>query len=58
MEDVTDADFTQPKRVCKDFEVFKNYTLLLADVLGDGLKIYELTLLFFFLLHNYYGNQY
>ena len=58
MEDITDADYTHVKRVCKDFEIknleeyhdlyVKINTLLLADVLEDFrdmcLKIYELHL--------------
>ena len=56
MEDVTDADYTHAKRVCKDFEIKKlgeyhtlygqSYTLLLADVFENFrnicLEIYEL----------------
>ena len=56
MEDITDADYMQAKRICKDFEL-KNLgeyhdlfaqsdTLLLADVFENfrnmSLKIYEL----------------
>ena len=56
MEDITDADYTQARRFCKDFEI-KNLgeyhdlyvqgdTLLLADVFENFrnlcLKIYEL----------------
>ena len=55
MEDITDADYTHAKRVCKDFEIknleyhdfyIQSYTLLLADVFENFknmcLKIYEL----------------
>ena len=56
MEDITDADYTQIKRVCTDFEIknlgeyhglyVQSNTLLLADVSGNlrnlSLKIYEL----------------
>ena len=56
MEDITDADYMHPKRVCKDFEIknldeyhdlyLKNDTLLLADVFENFremyLKIYHL----------------
>ena len=57
-EDITDADYTHSKRVCKDFEIKKlgeyhdlyvqGNTLLLADVFKNVrnicLKIYELDL--------------
>ena len=43
MEDISDADYVQAKRVCKDFEIknlvkyhdfyVHSYTLLLADVI-------------------------
>ena len=57
MEDITDADYTQTKRVCKDFEIkildeyhhdlpVQRDTLLLADVFENirnmCLEIYEL----------------
>ena len=54
MEDITDADYMHPKRVCKEFEVknlgeyhdLKSDTLLLADVFENFrkmcLKIYHL----------------
>ena len=55
MEDITDADYVQAKKVCKDFEIknlgeydlyVQSDTLLLADVLENFrnmcLKIYEL----------------
>ena len=56
IEDVTDADYSHTKRVCKDFEIkpfgenpnlyVQGNTLLLADVFGNFrnvcLKIYEL----------------
>ena len=56
MEDITDADYTHTKRVCKDFEVknlgeyhnlhVQSDTLLLADVFENFrnmcIKIYEL----------------
>ena len=62
MEDITDANYGQAKRVCKDFEI-KNWgeyhdlyvqsnTLLLADVFENFrnvcLKIYELDPAIFF----------
>ena len=56
MEDISDADYVQAKRVCKDFEIknlvkyhdfyVHSYTLLLADVIKDFknmcLEIYDL----------------
>ena len=53
MEDITDADYTHVKRVCKDLEIknlgdlfVQSDTLLLADVLDNFrnmcLEIYEL----------------
>ena len=56
MEDITDADYTHPKRVCKDFEIknlgenhdlyVQSVTLLLADAFGNFgnmcFNIYEL----------------
>ena len=54
MEDITDAEYTHTKRVCKDFEInnvahevfVQSETLLLADVFENFrnfcLKIYEL----------------
>ena len=56
MEDITDADYVQAKRVCKKFEIknlgeyhdlyFQRHTLLLADIFDSFrnmcLKIYEL----------------
>ena len=56
MEDITDADYTHAKRICKDFEIrnlgqyhdlyVQNDTLSLADVFENFrnmyLKIYEL----------------
>ena len=56
MEDITDADYTHAKRVCKDFEIkhlgeyfdlyLQSNTLLLADVFENfpnmSLKIFEL----------------
>ena len=56
MEDITDADYTHVKKVCKDFEIknlgeyhdlyVRSDTLLLADVFENlrnmCLKIYEL----------------
>ena len=56
MEDITDADYTHAKRVCKDFEIrslgeyldlyVQSDTLLLADVFVNlrnmSPKIYEL----------------
>ena len=64
MEDITDADYAHPKRVCKNFEIkkleeyhnlyVKSNTLLLADVFENYinmfLKIYELDLHNFFQL--------
>ena len=45
MEDITEADYTHAKRVCKDFEVkplgeyhylyVQSYTLLIADVFNN-----------------------
>ena len=45
MEDITNADYTHAKRICKDFEIknlgeyhdlyVQSNTLLLADVLKD-----------------------
>ena len=45
MEDITDADYTHAKRICKDFEIknlgeyydlyVQNDTLLLADEFED-----------------------
>ena len=57
MEDITDADWAQAKRTCKDFEIIdlgeyhdlyvRSDTLLLADVFENFrnlfLKIYELS---------------
>ena len=62
MEDITGADYAQPKRVCKDFEVInfgehhdlyvQSDTLLLADVFENSrnmcLKITNLILQNFF----------
>ena len=56
MEDITDADYTHGKRVCKDFEIknlgeyhdlyVQSNILLLADVFENfrnmGLEIYKL----------------
>ena len=56
MEDITDADYVHPKRVCKDFEIkhlveyhdlyVQSNTLLLADVFENFqnicIKIYDL----------------
>ena len=56
MEDITDADYMQGKRVCKDFEIknlgeyhdlyLKSNTLILADLFKTFrkmcLKIYQL----------------
>ena len=56
MEDITDADYKQAKKVCKDFEIknlgecddlyLKSDTLLLADIFKNfrkiSLKIYHL----------------
>ena len=65
MEDITDADYTLAKRVCKDFKRkklwFYHYlhvqsnTLLLADAFEDFrnkcLEIYELNLAILFILY-------
>ena len=50
MEDITDADYVHPKRVCKNFEIkdlgqyhdlyVQSHTLLLADVFENFRNIY------------------
>ena len=68
MEDITDADYVPPKRVCKDFEIknlaeshdlyIQSDTLLLADVFENFknmccvLKYTNLILQNFFQLHD------
>ena len=52
MEDITDAEYTHTKRVCKDFEInniaqyhevfVQSETLLLADVFENFLRIFEI----------------
>ena len=64
MEDITDVDYTHPKRVCKDFEIknlreyhdlyVQSNTLLLADVFENFRNMcferYEFDLQYFFQL--------
>ena len=52
MEDITDAEYTHTKRVCKDFEIYniaqyhevfvQSETLLLADVFENFLRTFEI----------------
>ena len=55
MEDIIDADYKHPKSVCKDFKTkhvweyhdlyFQKYTLMLADVFENFIKMCLLSLL-------------
>ena len=71
MEDITDADYADAKRVCKDFEIkhlgeyhdlyVQSDTLLLADVFENFrnicLRIYKLDPAIFFQLLDQHGKQ-